>query len=84
LVDYSFQALEAWGREHGCARDSEQTPHEYAGRLFAQQALVGREAATLAELYGFAAYSVEGDSLSRESLDRLRELWRVMRGQHAR
>ena len=28
LVAYSFQALEAWGREHGCQRGPEQTPHE--------------------------------------------------------
>ncbi len=81
LVNYSLQALEAWGREHGCERDTEQTPHEYAWRLSGQQALVGQEARTLAELYGFAAYSATGDSLSRDSLNRLRELWRAMRGQ---
>jgi hypothetical protein len=78
LVAYSFQALEAWGREHGCVREPEQTPHEYAGRLSSRQAAVGREARTLAELYCFAAYSPAGDSLSRENLERLRQLWQVM------
>jgi len=77
LVAYSFQALEAWGREHGCARGQEQTPHEFAGSLAACEALVGREAGHLADLYCCAAYSSGG--LPRARVGRLQQLWQVMR-----
>ncbi len=30
LVRYSFEAFEAWSREHGCERQADQTPHELA------------------------------------------------------
>jgi hypothetical protein len=77
LVAYSFQALEAWGREHGCQRGHEQTPHEFAGRLIDCEASVGREAGNLADLYCCAAYSSGG--LPRDRLGRLQELWQMMR-----
>jgi hypothetical protein len=75
LVAYSFQALEAWGREHGCQRGPEQTPHEFAGALAAYEATVGREATGLADLYCCAAYS--SGSLPRDRVGRLQELWRT-------
>ncbi len=37
LVRYSFEAFEAWAREHGCEREPEQTPHELARRGAAQR-----------------------------------------------
>lgn len=77
LVAYSFQALEAWGREHGCERGPEQTPHEFAGSLAACEATVGREAGNLADLYCCAAYSSGG--LPRDRVGRLQQLWQVMR-----
>jgi hypothetical protein len=76
LVAYSFQALEAWGREHGCQRGPDQTPHEFAGALTACEAAVGREATGLANLYCCAAYS--SGSLPRDRVGRLQELWRTM------
>lgn len=81
LVAYSFQALEAWGREHGCQRGQEQTPHEFAGRLTACETALGREAGNLADLYCCAAYSTGG--LPRDRVSRLQELWRVMRTRQA-
>ncbi len=81
LLAYSYQALQAWGRERGCVRDTEQTPHEYAGHLGLQNARVGREARRLAQLYSFEAYS--GDTLPREQTDTLRNLWRVLRSEQA-
>lgn len=81
LVAYSFQALEAWGREHGCQRGQEQTPHEFAGCLAACDATVGREAGNLADLYCCAAYSSGG--LPRDRVGRLQELWQVMRARQA-
>jgi len=77
LVAYSFQALEAWGREHGCQRGQEQTPHEFAGALTACEATVGREAGHLADLYCCAAYS--SGLLPRDRVGRLQELWQLMR-----
>jgi len=73
LVAYSFQALEAWG----CERGQEQTPHEFAGSLAACEAMVGREAGNLADLYCCAAYSSGG--LPRDRIGRLQQLWQVMR-----
>lgn len=81
LVAYTFQALEAWGREHGCQRGHEQTPHEFAGRLSVCEAALGREAGNLADLYCCAAYSTGG--LPRDRVSRLQELWRVMRARPA-
>ena len=76
LVAYSFQALEAWGREHGCQRAAGQTPHEYAGALTACGAAVGREAAGLADLYCRAAYS--SGQLPRDRVGRLQVLWQTL------
>lgn len=77
LVAYSFQALEAWGREHGCQRAPEQTPHEFAGALTACGIAVGREAIGLADLYCCAAYS--SGNLPRDRVGRLRQLWQTLR-----
>ena len=80
LVSYSFQALEAWGREHGRQRGPEQTPHEFAGCLADCETPLGEEALRLAELYCRAAYS--SGSLPRDQVSRLQTLWKLMRTQH--
>lgn len=77
LVAYTFEAVEAWAREHGCERGAEQTPHEFASHVAARGALVGAEARTLADLYCAEAYSKE--SLSRASVQRLARLWQELR-----
>ncbi len=77
LVAYTFEAVEAWAREHGCERGAEQTPHEFASHVAARAALVGAEARTLADLYCAEAYSKE--SLSRTSVQGLARLWQVLR-----
>ena len=77
LVAYTFEAMEAWAREHGCARDAEQTPHEFARRVATSVTSVGVEAQTLANLYCAAAYSEE--TLSRTSVQRLERLWQALR-----
>ena len=56
LVRYSFQALEAWGRERGNVRTEEQTPGEYAQAVAAAQPTVATEVQQLAALYGQVAY----------------------------
>jgi hypothetical protein len=77
LVAYSFQALEAWGREHGCQRGPEQTPHEFAGCLADCETPLGLEAIQLADLYCCAAYS--SGTLPRDRVGRLQKLWQLLR-----
>jgi len=77
LVAYSFQALEAWGREHGCQRGVDQTPHEFAGSLANCETPLGQEALRLAEMYCCAAYS--SGTLPRDRVSRLQTLWELLR-----
>jgi hypothetical protein len=81
LVAYSFQALEAWGREHGCQRGLEQTPHEFAGCLADCETPLGLEATQLADLYCCAAYS--SGTLPRDRVGRLQTLWQLLRARRA-
>ncbi len=77
LVRYSFEAFEAWAREHGCPRDPDQTPHELARQVSKLNRFVAADARNLAELYAQAAYArVE---LPEGASDQLRQLWQTMR-----
>lgn len=73
LVAYSFEAFEAWAREHGCARVPEQTPHEFAFIVGQSATYVSQDAQQLADLYCRSAFS--NDLLPATSLDHLRRLW---------
>ena len=78
LVRYTFEALEAWGREHQSPRGTGQTAHEYAqqvGRVY--EPLAG-DARFLAELYGQLAYA--GGSVRQANVEPLKSLWQRMRG----
>jgi hypothetical protein len=77
LVRYSFDAFEAWGREHGCPREPDQTPHELARDVGNLNAFIRSDAHNLAELYARAAYA-RGE-LPPTSEDQLRQIWRAMR-----
>ncbi len=77
LVRYTFEAFEAWSREHGCPRHADQTPHELARDVSKLNAFISVDARNLAELYSRAAYA-RGE-LSPAAADQLRELWRKMR-----
>jgi hypothetical protein len=77
LVRYTFEAFEAWSREHGCPRHADQTPHELARDVGKLNAPIAVDARNLAELYSRAAYA-RGE-LSPGAGDQLRELWRKMR-----
>jgi hypothetical protein len=76
LLRYTFEALQAWGREHGCPRDASETPHEYAQRLAATAPSLAREAAALSDFYGQAAYA--GAQVPATIADPLRSLWHKM------
>jgi hypothetical protein len=77
IVRYTFEAFEAWSREHGCPRQPDQTPHELARDVSKLNAFISADARNLAELYSRAAYA-RGE-LSPAAGDQLRELWRKMR-----
>jgi hypothetical protein len=77
LIRYTFEALQAYGRERGCRRRENETPFEYACRLGAASPELGRETAALAEYYGQAAY---GSAMLPATIgDPLRALWSKMR-----
>jgi hypothetical protein len=76
LVRHSFEALEAWAREHGCPRQVQQTPHEFARQIAHRAASMRQPVHQLAELYARIAYA--GASVDAAGVEPLRELWRVM------
>jgi hypothetical protein len=74
LVRYSFEALEAWGRESGCPRQPDQTAHEFAQQVGLLAEGLAHDARRLADLYGRAAYAP--GSLSAASVKPLARFWR--------
>lgn len=77
LVRYTFQALEAFGRERGCPRATGQTPHEFAASLGQTHPALSRFAATLADWYGQLAYASR--PAASPTTDPLKQLWQGMR-----
>jgi hypothetical protein len=78
LVRYSFEAFEAWSREHGCPREPEQTAHELARDVARLNSFMAAEARDIAELFARAAYG-EGP-LPSTTGEQVRHLWRKMQG----
>jgi hypothetical protein len=76
LVRYSFEAFEAWSREHGCQREPDQTPHELARDVAKLHAFIAVDARRVAELYARAAYA-RGE-LPANAREHLRALWEKM------
>jgi hypothetical protein len=76
LVKYSFEAVEAWAREHDCGREPQQTPHEFARNLDVHAPALGDEMRYLAELYARVAYAP--GTLSAARIDRLQRVWQLM------
>lgn len=77
LVRYTFEALEAWGREHDAPRAAGQTAHEYARQLGAVHQPLAGEVRFLAELYGQLAYAQT--SIRSPNVEPLRTLWQQLR-----
>jgi hypothetical protein len=71
----TFQAVEAWAREHRAAREPEETPAEFAKRLARQSGLQGTDA--LADAYGQVVYGRQVPP--KEALRQVAELWPQMR-----
>jgi hypothetical protein len=76
LVRYSFEAFEAWSREHGCPRGADQTPHELARDVARLNTRIAADARNLAELYARAAFS--RGALPAATREQLRRLWSQM------
>lgn len=77
VVRYSFEALEAWGREHQSPRVTGQTAHEFAQQVGQIHEPLAGDVRFLAELYGQLAYA--GGSVRQVNLDPLKSLWQRMR-----
>jgi len=77
LTRYSFEAFEAWSREHNCPRQPDRTPHELVQTVSKRHKFIAAEAKQLAELYARAAYA-RGD-LPATAREELASLWIKMR-----
>jgi len=76
LVRYSFEALEAWGRQSGCPRQPDQTAHEFAQQVGLLAEPLAHEARRLADLYSRVAYAP--GSLSASRVKPLARLWQML------
>jgi hypothetical protein len=73
LVRYTFEAVEAWGRERACPRERDQTPHEFAQAIASAEPRIARHVQSLAAWYGQLAYAAAAPPAG--SAEPLRELW---------
>lgn len=78
LVRYTFEALEAWGREHDAPRATGQTAHEYAQQVSYVHEPLAANVRILAELYGQLAYAPS--ARRQANLEPLKSLWQQMQG----
>ncbi len=76
LVRYTFEALEAWARDRGYARQPDQTPHEFAVQVGTRATALNEDARRLADLYCRVAYA-SGTVLPKSTAP-LRRLWRTL------
>ena len=77
LVRYTFEALEAWAREHDCPREVDQTPHELARRVGERAEELVVPVRRLADLYCRVAYAP--GTLPRETTGSLEPIWASLR-----
>jgi hypothetical protein len=73
LVRYSFEALEAWGWEHGLGRQADDTPLEFAERVGEETPALAADSRRLAALYARAAYA--RGRLPDSCVDLVRQFW---------
>ena len=76
LLQYTFSAVEAWGRESGIERASDDTPHEFARAIYRFHQPLGSQAAHLADLYSQALYSRTGVTV--DQMESLRKIWQLL------
>lgn len=76
LIVYTFDALQAWAREHGWERQIHQTPSEFSEELSLHVPELGGELQETVGLYVRVAYAKEVSG--EESVDALERLWSAM------
>lgn len=76
VVEYSFEALQAWATEQGIDPRPEETPLEFAGQLGQRVQPLATDANELARLYSQVAYARA--SLARGSLSSVERLWSLL------
>jgi len=76
LIQYSFQALEAWAHDQGVARQREQTSHEFVESLLRLGLEFPNEARQLAKLHTQVSYSTQ--PLATDSDLVLKSCWAMM------
>jgi len=76
LVQYSFDALQAWGREFATPRKNGQTAHEFSESLAVHQPAIEVPARQLAEIYSRMAYARQAPPT--QTLAILNSLWQTM------
>ncbi|MCM2372380.1 DUF4129 domain-containing protein [Aporhodopirellula aestuarii] len=79
VVVVTFQALEAWGREHGISRQDDETPNEYTRRLVSQFPNLKQSAIRVVDAYNRVVYgrAVAGT----EDVTAASSVWQIMRPQ---
>ncbi len=75
-IEYTFNALEAWARESGIGRATDETAYDFALELTGFDEAIGGEAKRLAELHGRCIFGDEKIGLSETS--QLARLWKLM------
>jgi hypothetical protein len=78
VVTHSFEAFEAWGREHDAARQVDETAESYAERLARRFQMPGGTAEILATQYNRVLFGKGRPA--RSELAPLANLWRWMQG----
>jgi hypothetical protein len=75
LLHYTFQALEAYGREVGCPRTEQETPHEFGERLVVYAPSLATDVQRVLDVYGYAAYA--GGRLPASAMQPLQAIWQT-------
>lgn len=76
LIEYTYDALQAWGAEQGFPKRPDQTPTEYVQELSRQTPKLSGEARQVANLYLQAAFSTSPPGL--QSHKQLKKAWSRM------
>ncbi len=79
LIRYTFMALEAWAREHGCPRASQTTPLEFARQLAAAFPSLAPSIAYVMASYDRLAYA--GSVGGPVEQGRVRVLWEKLQAE---
>jgi Domain of unknown function (DUF4129) len=76
IIVITFQAFEAWTREHGSPRDKDETPSEFARRIAASVPQLAVPAEQLVDAYNRIVYG-RGNASQRD-VNAATEVWQIM------